>query len=39
MSIQKQAEGVRKVKRFESGMINDPITLKEDALLKEAFRL
>ena len=39
MSIQKQAEGVRKVKRSESGMINDPITLKEDALLKEAFQI
>ncbi|MBI2627616.1 IMP dehydrogenase [Candidatus Nomurabacteria bacterium] len=39
MSIEKQAAEVRKVKRSESGMIHDPITLKEDALLKEALRL
>ncbi|MEI6817254.1 MAG: IMP dehydrogenase, partial [Bacteroidota bacterium] len=39
MTIQAQAEEVRKVKRSESGMITDPITLKEDALLKEAFEL
>ncbi len=39
MSIEKQAAEVRKVKRSESGMIPDPITLKEDALLKEALRL
>jgi len=39
MSIKKQAEEVRKVKRSESGMINDPITLREDALLEEAISI
>ena len=33
MSIRAQAEQVRKVKRSESGMILDPITLQEDATL------
>lgn len=36
MSIEKQAAEVRKVKRSESGMIHDPITLPESALVKEA---
>ena len=36
MSIEKQAAEVRKVKRSESGMIHDPITLPETALLKQA---
>src|SRR3972149_8194666 len=36
MSKEKQAEEVRKVKRSESGMIHDPITLEGHALLKEA---
>ncbi|MFA6324738.1 MAG: IMP dehydrogenase [Candidatus Paceibacterota bacterium] len=39
MSIEKQAEEVRKVKRSESGMIHDPITLGENALLKEALEI
>ena len=39
MSILKQAEEVRKVKRSESGMIHDPITLPEEALLKEALKI
>ena len=39
MSIEKQAEMVRKVKRADSGMILDPITLSEDATVGQAFRL
>ncbi len=36
MSIEDQANEVRKVKRAENGMILDPITLKEDGLVKDA---
>lgn len=36
MSIQDQASEVRRVKRSESGMITDPITLKQDALVEDA---
>ncbi len=39
MSIEKQAEHVRKVKRSESGMILDPITLRKEATVGEALRL
>jgi IMP dehydrogenase len=39
MSIEQQAEQVRKVKRSESGMILDPITLHEEAVLADALRL
>lgn len=39
MTIEKQAEQVRKVKRSESGLIIDPITLHEDAVLGDAFFL
>ncbi|MHB1921633.1 MAG: IMP dehydrogenase [Chitinophagaceae bacterium] len=39
MSIEKQAEQVRKVKRSESGMILDPVTLLENATITEALRL
>lgn len=39
MSIAKQASQVRKVKRSESGMIKDPITLKGSAQLEDAVRL
>ncbi len=36
MSIEKQAEQVRKVKRFESGIISDPLTLNPDATVGQA---
>ncbi len=36
MTIEEQANEVRKVKRAENGMILDPITLNEDALVKDA---
>ncbi|MCB0801663.1 MAG: IMP dehydrogenase, partial [Flavobacteriales bacterium] len=39
MSIERQAEEVRKVKRSESGMIQDPITLKMDAKVSDALNL
>jgi IMP dehydrogenase len=39
MSIQKQAGQVRKVKRSQSGMILDPVTLLPDMTLAEANRL
>lgn len=39
MSIEKQAEQVRKVKRSESGMIIDPITLHEDSSIEDALAL
>ena len=39
MSIEKQAEQVRKVKRSESGLILDPITLTVNATIGEAVRL
>ncbi len=39
MTIEKQAAEVRKVKRSESGMIHDPVTLPETALLREAVHL
>jgi IMP dehydrogenase len=39
MSIAQQAEQVRKVKRSESGLILDPITLTPDASIGEAMRL
>jgi IMP dehydrogenase len=39
MSIERQAEQVRKVKRSESGLIIDPITLHDDATIGDALRL
>jgi IMP dehydrogenase len=39
MTIEKQAEQVRKVKRSESGLILDPITLLADATIGDALRL
>ncbi|MBG9374808.1 IMP dehydrogenase [Panacibacter sp. DH6] len=39
MSVEKQAEQVRKVKRSESGLIVDPVTLHDDATIGDALRL
>ena len=39
MSIEDQAAQVRKVKRSESGMILDPVTLSETALIEDALKI
>jgi IMP dehydrogenase len=39
MSIERQAEQVRKVKRSESGLIVDPITLSPEATVGDALKL
>ncbi len=39
MTIEKQADQVRKVKRSESGLILDPVTLTADATIGEASRI
>ncbi len=39
LSIDEQAQHVRCVKRAESGVINDPISLKNSALVSDAFEL
>ena len=38
-SIQQQTEEVDKVKRSESGMIVDPVTIRDNALVSEALKL
>jgi IMP dehydrogenase len=39
MTIEQQADHVKKVKRSESGMILDPVTLKEDATVADALNM
>ncbi len=39
MSIEQQAAQVRRVKRSESGMVQDPVTLSESALISDALKL
>jgi len=39
MDIARQAEEVRKVKRYESGMVVNPITIAPDSTLADAFAL
>ena len=39
MSIEKQAEQIRKVKRSQSGLITDPLTLPPSATIGDALRI
>lgn len=39
MSIEEQGNEVKRVKRAENGMIIDPITLREDALVEDAHKI
>lgn len=39
LSVEEQAEHVRRVKRFESGMVVNPLTLTPDATLEEAWKI
>ena len=39
MSAQKQAAEVSKVKRHESGIVKDPVTIKPDMLVRDVIRL
>jgi len=39
MSIAEQAEQVRKVKKFESGVVKDPITIQQNASIAELIEL
>ncbi len=38
MTIEKQAEAVRKVKRHESGIVKDPVTVSPDTLIGDLLR-
>src|ERR1700748_1397723 len=39
LSVEEQAEHVRRVKRFESGMVVNPVTIGPDATLADAMSL
>ncbi len=39
LSVEEQAEQVRRVKKFESGMVVNPVTIGPDATLADAFAL
>ncbi|MEZ5920432.1 MAG: IMP dehydrogenase [Parvularculaceae bacterium] len=39
LSVEEQAEHVRRVKRFESGMVVNPLTMTPDATLDEAWKI
>ncbi len=39
MEIEAQAEQVRRVKKFESGIVFDPLTIQPDAILADALRM
>src|SRR5262249_24849417 len=39
MTIDRQADEVRKVKKFEAGMVVNPVTINPDATLADALRL
>jgi IMP dehydrogenase len=39
MTIAEQAEQVRKVKKFESGVVKDPITIQQDATIADLIEL
>lgn len=39
MSVEEQAEEVRKVKRWQSGIVSNPVTLDADAPVRDAFEM
>jgi IMP dehydrogenase len=39
MTIEQQAAEVRKVKRYEAGVVKDPITIEAEATVRELFEL
>jgi IMP dehydrogenase len=39
MTLEEQAEQVRKVKKYESGVVKDPITIQQDATISELLEL